>query len=318
MKIIFCGTPDFGAIILKELANIVGLRPILVITRTDKPKGREMITSPSPVKTVAIKNNLPVYHPKDSDDFEKKIKEIEPDLVIVAAYNRLIPKEVLEIPKYGFINVHPSLLPKWRGASPLQATILNGETKTGVTIIRMDEIIDHGPIIAEKHIQLTDQKIRFLKLSDILAHAGAELLIEAVPKIINGSAAYRAQEDEKATYTKIITKEDGRINWNDGAEQIERQTRAYDPWPGAYAIISSDNKHNGKQLKIFSSFALKQTKEGPFGDPGKTYLATNDNIAVMCKSDYLVIEELQLEGGKKMAAKDFLIGNKDFIGVILS
>ncbi|MFH0792157.1 MAG: methionyl-tRNA formyltransferase [bacterium] len=335
MKIIFCGGLSFGAIILEEMANIVGLRPALVICRTDKPKGREMITSPSAVKMIAINNNLPVYHPKkDNEDLEKKIREIEPDLVIVAAYNRLIPKEVLEIPKYGFINVHPSLLPNWRGASPLQATILNGDKETGVMIIKMDEIIDHGPIIAERTINLTNPKIKFLELSDQLAHIGAELLIDVVPKLIEGSALSKIQDDEKATYTKIITKEDGRINWNNSAEQIERQIRAYDPWPSAYTIIScegdkyngislkkyngiSSEKYNGKTLKIFNSFVLKKMETGPSGSPGKTYLATNDKIAVMCKDDYLIIDELQIEGGKRMPASDFLMGHKDFAGVML-
>ena len=325
MKIVFCGTPSFGAIILEELVNIVGLRPALVITRTDKPKGREMITSPSAVKTIAINNNLPVYHPKDNDDFEKKIRETEPDLVIVAAYNRLIPKEVLEIPKYGFINVHPSLLPNWRGASPLQATILNGDKETGVVIIKMDEIIDHGPIIAERTLKLTNPKIKFLELSDQLAHLGAELLINVVPELIEGKSLLKIQDDEKATYTKIITKEDGKIDWNNSAEQIERQIRAYDPWPSAYATVSSENKYNGissekyngKMLKIFNSFVLKKMEIGPSGSPGKTYLATNDKIAVMCKDDYLIIDELQLEGGKRMPASEFLMGHKNFAGVML-
>jgi len=144
------------------------------------------------------------------------------------------------------------------------------------------------------------------------------LLIDVVPKLAAETASFKVQDDEKATYTKIISKADGKIDWKNSAEQIERQARAYDPWPGAYSIIRSDDKYNNKILKIYKSFVLEQTKNGPFGDPGKTYLAANDKIAIMSGKHFLVAEELQLEGGKRILTGEFLAGHKDFIGVMLA
>lgn len=233
-KIAFIGTPDFGAIILKEL--IKHYRPVLVITNPDKPKGRKNIIAPSPVKELALKHNIPVQH-----DF----KNIEADLIITAAFGKIIPKEIIELPKYGCLNVHPSLLPKYRGASPIQTAILNGEKETGITIMLMDEKMDHGPVLAQIKHKIDNKD--YPTLSKELAEKGAELLIQTIPKWLKGEIKPKKQEHKKATFTKIIKREDGRIDWNKTPQEIERQIRAFNPWPGTFTFS------NDRRIKILEA-----------------------------------------------------------------
>jgi len=218
------------------------------------------------------------YEPTVIYDF-KKIEKLRPDLVIVASYGKIIPKKILAIPKYGSINIHPSLLPKYRGPSPIQMTILKGDKTTGVTIMLMDEKIDHGKIIDQKKYQIP-KGINYKELKDILADHGIKLLIKIIPKWINGKIKAKEQNHSQATYTKIIKREDGEINWNKSVKEIERKIRAFDPWPGTFVFWK------GKRIKILKAAILKNNK--------------------------LVIKKLQPEGKKPMSMDDFLRGHPDF------
>jgi methionyl-tRNA formyltransferase len=328
MKIIFIGTPEFGAIILEGLIK-ANFEPVLVITTPDKPVGRKQIITPPPVKLLAEKYEIPILQPEKLQVISYKLQEIKPDLIIVAAYGQIIPRDILDIPKYGCLNIHPSLLPKHRGASPIQYAILNGDKKTGVTIMLMDEKMDHGPILAKREweipnpksqitnkSQILNSKITYEELHNKLADLGAKLLIETIPKWINKEIKPTSQDDSRATYTKIIKKEDGKIDWKKPAEEIERKIRAFDPWPGAFTRFKIKDLRF-TTFKILKADVLEQTKNGPFGEPGKTFLAPDDKIAVQTGKDFLIIEKLQQEGKKPMTSEEFLRGHLDFIGKIL-
>ncbi|RLC39927.1 MAG: methionyl-tRNA formyltransferase [Candidatus Nealsonbacteria bacterium] len=310
IKVIFIGTPEFGAIILEKLVK-TPYKPILVITAPDKPKGRKQILTPPPVKVIAQKYSIPIEQPNKIRDCKLKIENLKPDLGIVAAYGQILPKTILDIPKYGFLNVHPSLLPRWRGSSPIQYTILNGDKKTGVTIILMNEKMDEGPIIATSNLKSQISNLTYEELSEKLANLGAELLIKTIPKWIAGEIKPKPQDHSKATYTKILKKEDGKIDWSKSAHEIEREIRAFYPWPGSFC------SWDGKRMKVLKAEVLKCTKTCPKGVLGKTFLAPDDKIAVQTGKDFLVITELQLEGKKPTNSKDFLNGHPDFIGTIL-
>jgi methionyl-tRNA formyltransferase len=315
MKFIFIGTPEFGAIILKELvkANFV---PVLVVTETDKPVGRKKIITPPLVKVAAQNLGILVAQPEKIKDYQEEIKKIQPDLIIVAAYGQIIPKEILDIPKFGCLNVHPSLLPKYRGSTPIQFAILNGDEETGVSIMLLDEKMDHGPIVKSSNFKIQNPKVSYQELHNQLTILGVKLLIEIIPQWLNKEIQAVPQDETKVTYTKILKKDDGRIDWTKPAEAIERQIRAFDPWPTSFALCG-ENKFSIKSLKIWRAGVQKQTGVGPFGQPGKTYMATNEKIAVQTGKDFLIIEELQPESGKRMPVKDFLAGHSDFIGTML-
>jgi len=331
MKIIFMGTPEFGAIILENLIKAdfkpysgrwpVGpFRPILVVTEPDKPVGRKQMLTPPPVKLVAQKYKIAISQPEKISNLKSEILSLKSDLIIVAAYGQIIPKDILDIPKYGSLNLHPSLLPKYRGPSPIQYTILNGDKETGVTIILMDEKIDHGPILAQRELVNYELGImNYEKLNNELAKLGVELLIETIPKWVAGEIKPLLQDDSKAIYTKTLKRDNGRIDWKKSAEEIERQIRAFDPWPGSYCLWSKNNEKPGKNLrvKILKVSLSPQKGYGPFGIQGKTFLAPDNRIAVQTGKDYLIIEELQLEGGKSLSAEEFLRGYSDFVGKIL-
>ncbi len=325
-KIIFMGTPKFGAIILKGLIKN-NYKPVLVITPPDKPVGRKQILTSTPVKLVAQKYKIPVAQPEKVLNFKcnptgsfslrsiQQVLSLKPDLIISAAYGEIIPKEILKIPKYGCLNIHPSLLPKYRGPSPIQNTILSGDKKTGTTIILIDEKMDHGPILAQQELEFSifppkaDQqetgnfqfsnksqspmtKITYEELNKNLAELGVKLLIKTIPKWINGEIKAKVQDESKATYTKIIKKEDGKIDWKKSAGEIERQIRAFYPWPGTFTFFKKNNKT--LRAKILEAEILD--KENP------------KQLCIKCKKGYLAIKKLQPEGKKPMTAEDFLRG----------
>ncbi len=337
LKIIFIGTSEFGAIILEELCKSKH-KPILVVTVPDKPVSRKQILTPSPVKLMAQKYNIPIEQPERIENCKLKIENLKPGLIVVAAYGEIIPKEILEIPKNGSLNVHPSLLPKYRGPAPIQYAILNGDKETGVTIILVDKKMDHGPILAQRELeirnpkseiftptpkfgvgasksQIPNFKITYSELLIKLAKLGAELLVETIPKWIKGEIKPKPQDESEATYTKILKKEDGMIDWQKSAEEIERQIRAFDVWPGNYTFW---RLLKGMVLRI------KILKARVFISPspetyhiGKVLVVPQNEIGVQCGKDFLVIEKLQMEGGKVMGAEEFLRGHLDFIGTIL-
>lgn len=313
-KIIFIGTPEFGAIILEELCKNK-YKPVLVITETDKPVGRKQILTPSPVKVSAEKCHIPLLQPEQITNSKSEILNLKPDLIITAAFGQILPKEILKIPKYGCLNVHPSLLPKYRGPSPIHSIILNGDKESGVTIMLMDEKIDHGPIIAIANAKYQISNITYQELSKKMAELGDKLLIEIIPKWLRDEIKPKQQDESKATYTKILKKEDGKIDWKKPAEATERQIRAFDLWPGSFTFWEKNDKL--LRIKILKANVLKQTNQGPFGTEGKTFLASNDKIAVQTGKDFFIIEELQLEGKREMTSAEFLKGHSDFIGTIL-
>ncbi len=291
-KIIFFGTPEFGSIILEKLAKN-SYKPTLVVTTPDKPVGRKQIFTSSPVKLIAKKYNIPVEQPKNIENLKLITKSWKPDLIIVAAYSKIFPEKILKIPKYGCLNVHPSLLPKYRGPSPIQSTILNGDKKTGVTIILMDKKIDHGPIIANHELKIKEYEYSYEELEKKLADLGGELLLETIPKWINNKINPQPQDEEKVSYTKIIKKENGKIDWLKSADEIERKIKAFTPWPGAYTFFKSKN---GKtiNLKILEADIAK--KEIP------------EKLSIECGKNYLIIKKLQPAGKKPMSGKDFKHG----------
>ena len=270
MKIIYLGTPKFSVAILEALINS-DYEVTAVITNPDAPVGRKQILTPSPVKIIAEKNKIPVIQPDEMRNFDV-------DLAIIAAYGKIISKNILDIPRFGTINIHPSLLPKYRGASPIQNAILNGDKKTGVTIMKLDEEMDHGPILANSELPIADSDT-YESLSQKLAKIGAELLIKTIPEYISGKIKPIEQKHAEATYTKIIKKEDGKIDWSKNAAEIERMTRAFYPWPTAWTTW------NGKILKI---------------------------LEAEVRGGSLAIKKLQLEGGKILSIKEFINGHKDF------
>jgi len=279
IRIIFIGTPEFGAIILEELVKN-NYQPVLVITNPDKPVGRKQVLTPPPVKLAAQKYKISIEQPEKIKNSKIKIQNLEPDLIITAAYGQIIPKEILKIPKYGCLNIHPSLLPKYRGPSPIQAAILNGDKETGVTIMLMDEKMDHGPILNQRELEFSILNFQFSKLHDRLADLGAKLLLETIPDWINGKIKPQTQDEKKATYTKIIKKEDGEINWKKPAQEIERQIRAFNSWPGAFTFIQK----KGKKIRI----KICQ--------------------AELSKDNKLIIKKLQPEGKKPMSFEEFKKG----------
>ncbi len=212
LKIIFIGTPEFGAIVLDGLVNN-GYGPILVATAPDKPVGRKAVLTPPPVKLLAEKYKIPALQPEKIENCKLKIENLKPDLGITAAYGKIIPKDILDIPKSGFINIHPSLLPKYRGPSPIQTAILNGDKETGVSIILMDEKMDSGPIVAMSNVKCQMSNVTHKELEKKLANLGTELLLKTIPRWLKGEIKPIPQDESKATYTKIFKKDDGKIDW---------------------------------------------------------------------------------------------------------
>jgi len=310
IKIIFTGTPEFGVIILDKLIQN-NLKPILVITAPDKPVGRKQILTPPPVKLLAEKYKIDVIQPAEIRNSKSEIRKLEPDLIVVASYSQIIPKDILDIPKFGCLNVHPSLLPKYRGPSPIQFAILNGDKKTGVTIMLMDEKTDHGPILAQRELEFPISNCQLPKLHDELANLGAQLIIETIPKWIKGEIKPRPQDESKATYTKILKKEDGKIDWKKSAREIERQIRAFNPWPGSFTLWEK------RRIKILKARVLEKNNTLTY-PIGKTLVAPQNELCVQTGKGFLIIEKLQLEGKKEIASEEFIRGYPGFIGTILS
>ncbi len=315
MKIIFLGTPEFGSICLKKMIES-GYKPNLVITNPDRPAGRGKKITESPVSRTAKEHGIPLIKPEKIADASAEIKKIEPDIMVVAAYGQYIPLWMIGLPKKGILNVHPSLLPKYRGSSPIQYAILNKEKKTGVTIMLINEEMDKGDILAVKEHPIRKEQT-YEELFDDLALIGSELLVDTIPKWIDGEIKAKKQRDANSVYSKILDRYDGKIDWKNDAERIESQVRAFNPWPGSYTYFTFRNSNEEKLLKILEGGILKQTKDGPFGPPGKTYVAPNGNIAVQTGKHFFIIKKFQIEGKKPMRTEDYLKGSLDLIGLIL-
>jgi methionyl-tRNA formyltransferase len=308
IKAIFIGTPDFAIPSLRALIKDERFDMVAVVTKEDKKVGRKQAVTPPPVKIEAEKNNIPVFQPYKILNLESEILNLKPDIIIVIAYAQIILEKILNIPKYGCINVHGSLLPKYRGASPIQAAILNGDDKTGITIMKMAKGLDSGPILDEKEVNI-DPSDTTASLYERLSLISAETLPEVLKKYIEGKIKPVEQDDAKASYVGLIKKEDGRVNWNKPAEEIERLIRAMDIWPGAFTYIKE------RLLKIIG--VENNILEINNYKAGEIFLH-NGKLAVQCGKNALVIKELQLEGKKAMGGEEFLRGQGDVEGKILT
>ncbi len=299
---IFCGTPDFAVPALRELKN-AGHDIQLVISMPDKPKGRKGEPTPCPVREEALRLGLPTYTPEkfNTDEVYEKIRGISPEIIIVTAYGKIIPKRVLELPKYGCVNEHASILPAYRGAAPIQWAVLDGCEKTGVTIMQMGEGLDDGDIISVCEIPIEKDETSD-SLFDKLAEEGAKLLVNTLGEIESGKAVRTPQPKESTTaYARMITKADGQIDWSKSAAELERFVRGMNSWPGAYT------KLDGKTLKIWKA---EVSAEDSGCGPGTVAKAGKDGLFVQTGNGLLELLEVQLEGKKRMGFADFLRGNK--------
>jgi len=331
LNIIFIGTADFAVPALKSLIeNKINI--IQVITQPDKLVNRDQVLHASPIKQVSLEHKIPIFQPENIKDKKniEIIKKMRPDLIVVAAYGQILPKEILEIPKFGCVNIHASLLPKYRGASPIQFALLNGDKETGVTIIIMDTKMDTGKIIQTIKCEIKNYYDNQV-LHNHLANLGAELLINTLPKYIQetekilnlwqkkhrknltigqidfinsqfilDNSSLIKQYESKASYTKILKREDGKIDWTKSAQEIQNQIHALSPWPGSFTEFKKKN------LKIFQT---KISNESNSYKPGKFFLTLNNELAIRCGQNNLIIQELQIEGKKRMPSQDFLKGN---------
>jgi len=309
-NIVFFGTPEFGKIVLERLME-TNYKPVLVVTQPDQPAGRKQILTPPPVKILAAQNKIPILQPEKLDQNTKyNIQHTKPDLIVVVAYGKIIPKDVLDIPAYGALNVHPSLLPRWKGPSPIQYTILHGDKETGVSVMLMDEKVDHGPILSTKKLKIKNEKFTAKELATRLAEIGADLLIETIPKWTAGEIQPKEQDHSQATHSKILTKEDGHIDWTKPAEEIERQIRAFTPWPGSFTYWEN------MRIKITSGYVAADPSSEELSY-GQTSLFENNKISVQASKGTFIIERLQPEGKNEITTKQFLNGYPKIINSIL-
>lgn len=303
------GTPEFAAETLQCLLN-AGHEIAAVVTQPDKPKGRGKAMAHSAVKELALKENLTVLQPvkvKGDEEFYEQLTQIQPDCIVVAAFGQILPKEILDLPKYGCINVHASLLPKYRGAAPIQWVVINGESEAGVTIMHMDVGCDTGDMIMKDQISL-DPKETGGSLHDKLAVLGGRLIVQALEMIEAGTASREPQDASQSTYVGMLKKEDGKIDFTMSACSIERLIRGLNPWPSAYTSL------DGKVLKIWQADVLEGETTGACGE---IIQVTKDAIIVQTGEGHLAIQELQLEGKKRMSVDAFIRGYEVNVGTKL-
>ena len=304
MRIAFMGTAELACQSLEAVAKLSGEEVVAVVTQPDRPKGRDLKPAPPPVKVVAERLGLPTQQPLKIREPAAidSLRAAQPDLIIVVAYGQILPKSVLEIPHLGCVNVHTSLLPRWRGAAPIQCAILHGDRETGVTTMYMDEHMDTGDIILQR-AQLIHVDDTSATLHDRLAKLGADLLVETVSLIAEGKAPRAKQDETRATYAKKITKDDGRIDWTRSAVEIERQVRAFNPWPGTHTRLGD------LLLKVWKI----EVVEGVSGNPGELL----SGFIVATSQGGVRIQELQPANSKRMPVDAFLRGHEIRVGSVL-
>ncbi len=337
MKIVFMGTPDFARGALEALLA-AGHEITAAVTQPDRAKGRSGQPVYPPVKECALEHGIPVFQPRriKAPEAVEELKKMEADLFVVAAFGQILSQEILDMPRFGCLNIHASLLPRYRGASPIQHVILNGEKKTGITIMQMNAGLDTGDILYQKEIEL-DERETYETLHDRLMKLGGEAIVEALPLLETGKLSPVPQREEESCYAPLISKEMGRIDFTKSAEEIDCQIRAMTPWPSAFT------GYKGKQLKIWEAHAVEETggaevtrtaetsrtagktgstetsraaeeaqvlqKTGGSG-VGTVAEVTKDSLTIACGEGFLVVRSLQLEGKKRMSVHDFLLGMK--------
>ena len=303
MRVIFAGTPDFAASALAALIE-AGHEILVVLTQPDRPKGRGMKLTPSPVKTLALQHELPVWQPENLKDvaIQQQLRDLQADVMVVAAYGLLLPAVVLDIPQYGCLNIHASLLPRWRGAAPIQRAIEAGDAESGVCIMQMDVGLDTGDVLLSRSTPITEATTA-AQLHDDLAVIGAQAIVEALAKLPELTAI--PQPEAGVTYAQKLSKADAEIDWALGAKQIHAKIRALNPVPGAWSSL------NEQLIKIWASKVLEQSSDAAIGS---IVAADKQGIAVQTGAGVILITELQASGSKRMAAAAFVAGHADLMG----
>ncbi len=310
LRVVFMATPDFAVPALHLLISN-SYQIVAVYTQPDKPAGRSLQPVPPPVKRLAMDHSIPVVQPETleaSSAFEE-LASYSPDLIVVAAYGRILPSRMLALPRFGCLNLHPSLLPRHRGSSPIANTILCGDEVTGVTVMLMDAGMDSGPILAQREVFVSPEDTGG-SLTPKLAHIGAELLLESLPLWIGGKIRPQPQDESQATFSRMLTKEDGEIDWKLPAVQLWRRIRAFDPWPGCHAWWK------GRRLKVCEALPLAGG-----GEVGKVIAIIEPAgavVGVVTGMGVLGLLRVQLEGRREMSAADFIRGQRDFVGSVLA
>ncbi|NFF59917.1 methionyl-tRNA formyltransferase [Clostridium botulinum] len=308
MKIVFMGTPEFAVPSLEAIIDNFGVEA--VFTQPDRPKGRGKKVAMSPVKEVALKNNIEVCQPtklKNESEFIEKLKNIEPDFIIVVAYGQILPKEVLEIPKYACINLHASLLPKYRGAAPLNWVIINGEKKSGNTTMLMDVGLDTGDMLMTQEVEINEDMTAG-ELHDILMNQGGELLVETINKMVKGEINPQKQDESSTCYASMLDKNMAFIDWKNSAKNIHNLIRGLNPWPVAYT------HYNDKAMKIYKSQMLNEKSDK---EPGTIIEVSKNGLKVVCGDGTLLVEEIQFPGKKSLRVEEYIRGNSIDVGSIL-
>ncbi len=311
MKIVFMGTPDFALPILKKVVK--SYQVIAVFCQPDKKKGRRGKVVSPPVKKLALQRNIPVYQPfrLSSPDIEKELRELKPDLIIVTAYGKILPTSILEIPRYGCLNVHASLLPRHRGASPIQWALWQGDEKTGVSIMLMDEGMDTGPILCQEAVDIKKDD-DFYALRDKLAQKGKELLIQSIKPWTEGSITPRLQDDKMATYTPLLTKKMGKVDWQWGSQELLNHLRAFCDWPKSYTFFRG-KKVVLEEMADFSTYCPPSSEK-----PGQIVeVLKKKGIVVRTGDGVLLIKRLAVENKRSMEASDFINGYQPAVGEML-
>ncbi|GIM31952.1 methionyl-tRNA formyltransferase [Paraclostridium bifermentans] len=308
MKIVFMGTPEFAVPCLQKIID-EGHEVLAVVTQPDKPKGRGKKLAMPPVKELALKYDIPVYQPLKAreESFVDTLKEMNPELIVVVAFGQILPKSILDIPKYGCVNVHASLLPRYRGAAPLNWVIINGEEKTGVTTMYMDEGLDTGDMILKSEIPLDDE-ITAGELHDKMMIDGAKVLKETIDLIEKGKAPREKQSNENTCYSPIMNKSLGNIDWNKSAIDIHNLVRGINPWPSAYTT------YEGQTMKIWKTKVIDKNSDK---DPGTIISVDKEGINVSTSEGIVQIKEIQMAGKKRMEVPEYIKGNNINTDIIL-
>src|SRR5215216_2168981 len=296
-RVVFMGSPDFSLPTLRALTN--AYKVVGVVTQPDRASGRGRELKPPPVKSLAQELNIPTIQPEKLRQPEamEQLRAWNADLIVVAAFGQILKKDVLDLPRYGCINVHASLLPRWRGAAPIHAAILHGDEETGVTIMRMDVGLDTGPMLAKRSIRLTREDTAG-SITETLSHIGADLLIETLPDYLSGKIQLMPQPEEGVTYAPMLKKEEGRLDFTGPAEELERQVRAFNPWPGTFMDF------DGALLKVHRTHVTTEMENAEIGQR----LVYQDQPAVGAGGGLLILDEVQPAGKKPMNGKSFLAG----------
>ena len=308
MKILFMGTPDFAVPCLEALVK-AGHTLVGAVSQPDQPKGRGHKIQPPPVKAYALECGIPVFQPIKLKDgsFQEILNETQPELIVVVAYGKILPKYILDYPKYGCVNVHASLLPKYRGAAPIQWSVINGEKMTGVTTMFMAEGLDTGDMILKSETPIGEGET-YGELHDRLSVMGAELLVQTVIKLEDGTAEREEQKDEESCYAPMLSKETGHIDWTKSAREILNLIRGTNPWPMAFSL------YNEVPMKLIAATELREKS----GKPGEILSADKKGICIACGDGSVLVTEIQMQGSKRMDVASYLNGHEICVGTILN